>query len=322
MKKLFFALVAFALPFLARARQLDVYNSCVVSPSLGSVINNPTPVLAGTVRDTAGKPLKGVQVSVSVDRRKVAVVLTNKYGVWSYTLNGHQSLANGAHYVRAQVNLSDSNIQATRSTLFILQTTRSDENMLRSGNVNATNSAISFPFDTAYVNTQNPTIVGILLNSSSNPVAGESVQIKIDGSTITTVTSDANGVFSYTLSSALSEAAHTVGAHCVQSNVDLTTNSFVVDVTAPAAPIISAPTPNQVLTNSLVTIVGTTEANATIATFLDGSSYGDISYADGSGNWSIDYTLDNASHSIAAQASDLANNSGNVTSPVTFTVNA
>lgn len=322
MKKLVLCSMVIVISHAVFARQLDVYNSAVVSPRLGSVISNTKPVLAGTVRDAAGKPLKNVQVTVSVDRRKVAVVPTNKYGVWSYQLNAHQTLTQGAHYVRAEVNLTDSNKQTTRSSLFIVQGTRADENTFRSGNVDAANSAVSFPFDTAYINTQNPTVVGVLLNSSSNPVAGENVQIKIDGSTVTTVTSDSNGVFSYTLVSALTEASHTVGAHCVQSNVDLTTNSFVVDITPPAAPTISAPTPSQVLTNALVTVAGSTEANATIATFLDSSDYGDISYADGSGNWSIDYTLDNGSHSIAAQASDLANNTGDVTSPVSFSVNA
>src|SRR5690606_22114384 len=56
---------------------------------------------------------------------------------------------------------------------------------------------------------------------------------------------------------------------------------------------------------------GTTEANASVQVSLDGSVIGTVT-ADGSGNWSLDYTgtpLSEGSYTVSAIATDAAGNS-------------
>ncbi len=298
---------------------INNFYSLIVSPHVHATVLTATPVIVGVMINDNDTPLKHKRVSLFVDDRKVGVVQTNNNGVWSYKLKPAQALANGTHYAQADVKTSANNEPWAKSTYFTVDATR---DIHRSGNVDATYSAINFPFDGSFINTETPVVIGSLLDSSFNPVSGETVAVKIDGSTVSNQTSDGNGVFSYMLSTALTETAHTADAHCTQSSVDLTTTNFTVDVTPPAAPVITAPTQNSTVTSSTVTVSGTTEAGATITTFMDSDPYGDICYADDSGNWSIDYDLANASHSVTAQASDEANNAGSTSNATNFTVNA
>lgn len=293
--------------------------SFVASPRLHDTIVVRGPVVTGIVIDTAGKPVKNKPVTVYIDKRKVAIVPTNNHGVWSYTLNQAQYLQDSVHIIEANVTLSATNIVWTQATMFTVQTSRTHATH-RSGAVNVANSSINFPF--GYVNTTTPVVIGSLLDAGYNPVVGETVHVQINGVTVGTVTSDRNGVFSYQVASALSEGDYTIGAHCVQSAADLTVNDFTVDITAPAAPTITYPAQNNILTTTDVIITGTTEPNATVTIYLDGNTFGDISYADESGNWSMEYILNDGFHSVNAQATDLANNTGAVCATINFNVNA
>lgn len=300
---------------------IDNSSSLIVAPRSGAVVGTSRPVIAGVVRNANQNPVKNKPVTIYVDNRIVATVPTNKHGVWSYALSNAQELADGCHCVQACVAQTPLVVSWLKGALFVVDATRASQ-ALRSGTVSAANSTINFPPDGAYVNTTTPIIVGTLLDSSFQPVDGETVQVKIDSTTVGSPVSDSNGVFSYQLMSALTENTHVVDAHCVQSSVDLATNSFVVDVTPPAAPAIDAPTQNSTVTSNPVVVSGTTEPLATITTFMDGDTYGDITYADASGNWSNEYSLSNATHSFTAQATDLAGNQGSVSSARTFSVNA
>ena len=301
---------------------VDHMNSLIAAPALAGTIIVSGPLIIGIVNDVTGSGLKKKSVSLYIDRRKVATVPTNKYGVWSYMLNSGQDLEDGVHLAQAYVSLGANNNVWTQASMFYIDSP-CERRQVRSGNVNAANSAIDFPFDGAYINTSTPTIVGSLEDANNNPVTGESVQIKINGVTVATVTSDSNGVFSYQLSSALDDGSYTVAAHCVQSNVNLTTNGFVVDTTPPAAPVITFPSEDYTDNSSTVIVTGTTEADATITVFMDDDTFGEICYADDSGNWSIEYDgLANGSHTVSAQATDLAQNAGSVSDVTTFTVSA
>jgi len=301
---------------------VDHLSSLVTSPKMNDTIAIQGPLIVGIVNDNANKPIKNKPVSLYIDRRKVAVVSTNKYGVWSYRLNSGQALDDGMHLAQAYVSLSANNNIWTQASMFYVDSP-CEFKQVRSGNVNAGNSAINFPFDGADINTSTPTIVGSLENASNNPVTGESVQIKINGVTVATVTSDSNGVFSYQLNSALDDGFYTVAAHCVQSNVNLTSNDFVIDTTPPAAPDITFPSEYYTDNSSTVIVTGTTESNATITVFMDDDTFGEICYADEYGNWSIEYDgLANGVHTVSAQATDLAENTGPVSDITTFTVSA
>jgi large repetitive protein len=301
---------------------IDHQNSLVVTPGVADTIIVDGPLIIGFVNDGAGRGIKHKPVSLYIDRRKVATVPTNKYGVWSYMLNSGQTLDNGAHLAQAYISIAENNHIWTQASMFYVDAACTRKHV-RSGNVNAANSAINFPFDGAYTNTSTPTVVGSLENATNSPVSGESVQVKINGVTVATVTSDSNGVFSYQLSNALSDGNYTVDAHCVQSNVNLTTNNFTVDTTPPAAPIITFPSEYYTDNSSTVIVTGTTEANATITVFMDDDTFGEICYADENGDWSIEYDgLANGDHTVSAQATDLAENNGLVSDIITFSVSA
>ncbi len=286
---------------------------------MGLTVATATPVLSGIMLDNNQKPLRYKRVSVYVDGRLVALITTNGDGVWSYRLTHQQALHDGVHIVQASVRTSATTEFWGRCSFFIVYAYC---NAYRSGNVDASDSFINFPSNGCYVNTRTPVITGSLLNSSFHPVSGETVTITIDGTTIGSPTSDSNGIFSYTITTSLTEASHVVAAHCVQSNVDLTSNTFTVDVTPPVAPTVTSPTQNSIILSltGAVTVSGTTEPNATVTVFMDGNVDGDISYADGSGNWSIDYTLTLGAHSLTAQATDLANNNGPLCATRNFTL--
>lgn len=303
-----------------QAVTLEPLHSLIFLPKPGATVPVTQPIIAGIMIDQNQKPLKNKQVTVYVDGYKVGMVKTNKNGVWSYKLNRTQALSNGSHFSQAYITLNSNNYWA-RGTIFSVHATRDDQNVYKSGNVSAANSAIVFPFENSPINTATPIVVVNLLDAGFNAVSGETVTLKIDSATVASPTSDSNGMASHMVTS-LSDAAHTADAHCVQTSLDLTTINFSIDTVAPAAPTIMAPTENETVTTTLVTVSGTTQADATITTFMDGDTYGDISYADGSGNWSIEYELSNDAHSVTAQSSDLASNTGDVSAERHFTVNA
>lgn len=299
-----------------QAVNLDPLHSLIFLPKPGSTIPVSQPIIAGIMVNQNSKPLKDKPVTVYVDGQKVGTVKTNKNGVWSYTLRATQTLSDGCHCAQAYVMLAESNRAWSQAANFTVHT-----NCIRykSGNVSAANSAIVFPFEGSYINTTTPIVVGCLLDSEFSPVSGQTVTVKIDNATIGSPTSDNNGIFSY-MASSLSDATHMADAHCVQSSVDLATVNFTIDTVAPSAPTITAPAENETVDTSLVTVGGTTEPDAIVTTFMDGDTYGDISYADGSGTWSFEYELDNGAHSVTAQATDLAGNISSLSSERNFTV--
>lgn len=296
------------------------YNSQIVSPRMASVVNTDKSVIIGLLQNNS-KPICNKPVTIYIDDIKVAVVPTDNKGVWSYRLKDNQKLNDGIHFVQVSTNLNLNNINWSKGIFFTVQTSKTCDKIFKSGNVNLNNSSINFPFEGSYINTTLPIVVGSLLDSNFNPVSNETVNIKIDSNSVGNTTSNNNGVFSYELSSGLSEANHTVGATCIESSVNLNTNNFVVDVTNPDAPGIISPTENSIISNNSVIVTGTSESLATITTFVDNDTYGDVSYGDETGNWSIEYTLNNGAHSVKAQASDLANNTGAVSPDRNFTVN-
>lgn len=300
-------------------------NSLVIAPKIGSIITRPQPVLIGLMQNNKNKPVKKKPVTVYTNingkKQKLSTVVTNKYGVWSYIPRNNQFFDNGVYCVQAHIQPTALTSFWVQGTLFTVQLLERQP-LYKSGNVSAANSLINFPFESSVVNTSTPTIVGSLLDANYNPVAGETVTLKVDNITVGSPTSDSNGVFSIGLSSALSENSHMVTAHCVESDIDLTSITFTIDITAPAAPVITSPSENETVTTELFTVTGTSEAYATITTYLDDDIYGQICYADEAGAWSIDYTATNNTHTLTAQASDLAQNEGSLSDTRNFIVNA
>lgn len=301
---------------------LDPIHSFIVAPHMAETLNISEPVIIGIITDAYQRPVKNKPVTVFIDLVPMAITSTNKHGVWSCVAKGAQALQNGAHVVQACVTFAPHTMAWTQANLFYVKAL-STAPLHRSGNVNGLYSVINFPYEGAYINGTTPVIVGSLVNANQRAVSGETVNVKVNGVTLGNATSDNNGVFSYQVINVLSDGDYTVGAHCVQSNVDLSENDFTVDTAPPAAPVITFPTQNGTATSSTVIVTGTTEAEAMITTFMDGDTFGVICYADENGNWSNEYDgLANGAHSVTAQATDFAQNNGPVSAATSFTVSA
>ena len=116
--------------------------------------------------------------------------------------------------------------------------------------------------------------------------------------------------------------ANATGISPVISNVPYTSGqTYTIDRTAPAAPVITSPANGVTITTTQPTISGTAEANSTVNIFVDNGAMGSTS-ADGSGNWSFltPTVLSYGSHIVTANATDAANNTGPKNTGNAFTV--
>ncbi|WNG33155.1 adhesin [Archangium violaceum] len=138
------------------------------------------------------------------------------------------------------------------------------------------------------------------------------VVIYIDGVEVGRTMSNASGDYIFGLPFALSEGNHTVQAATELNEVQSprsAANTFTVDVTAPAAPVVSAPADGALLNTSKPAITGTAEPHSTVTVIIDGVAVGTVK-ADAAGNWSYTPTtaLTEGPHTVKATAKDAAGN--------------
>lgn len=290
--------------------------SRIIYPYCQSTINNPNPTLIGFARDLHNKPLKNHKVVISIDGKKYAFVTTDKNGVWSYKIR-LSLLTDGKHFIHASSLDSDLYFN---ETFFSVNSKKT--NQFRTCNANLANSAVTYPNNQDAINETTPTALGLLENSSGQPASGVPVTIYVDNVQVGTATSDSNGVWSYTLTSgqSLSQGSHTVYATACQSPdtvLTLNTNTFTVNTTQPSIPTIQSAS----TTNSLSTVSGTSDPDNMITIYfstqqnVNTDNYGEITYADGSGNWSLQVSLSSGTYWLFTQAQDDAYNLSNLSSP-------
>lgn len=284
----------------------EVINSFIISPRLEETVATPTPVIIGMTKDNKGRAIKKGRVSLYLDKRLLAIVETNEYGLWSYALKKSHAVCDGFHYLDASIQQKINNVVWTQPSLFYVQSTHAPiENGC--GTISTFNSAILYPFDMSHLNTTKPVIIGQLLDANYSPVAHETVTLKIDGSSVGCTQSDSNGVFYYGLGKKLPDGSHSIEAYCVDCQTTLT-SSFEVNTEKPYAPVILTPTANSLITDRIALVSGLSEPYAIITSFLDADTYGKISYSDDSGNWSTQYEVEDGDHVVTARATDLAGN--------------
>ncbi|QRN96324.1 adhesin [Archangium violaceum] len=265
----------------------------VLTPANGTTVSTHTPKLEGTAEP-------GSTVTVYVDGKVVGQVKANDSGAWSVTVPADKALDDGQHTVRAQATDAAGNPSVESNTnTFTVDTTGPDISITSGPSGVTRDSSASFSF--------------------SSSESGVSYECRLDN------TGDFVPCTSPHPLSNLADGPHTfeVRARDAQGNVSATpaTRTWTVDTTAPAAPVVSAPTDGATVETTTPAISGTGEPGSTITVIIDGQVVG-TAPVDASGNWSYTPTvpLEPGSHTVTVRTTDPAGNESPVSSGRTFTV--
>ncbi|WP_052420457.1 Ig-like domain-containing protein, partial [Hyalangium minutum] len=267
-------------------------------PANGSRTNNNRPTYTGTAEPNS-------TVTVIVDGTSVGTVVADGSGNWS--LPQPTALTDASHTVRATATDAAGNTSVSSAThTFIVDTTA------------PTAPVVTAPANGSRTNNNRPTYTGTAEPNST-------VTVIVDGTSVGTVVADGSGNWSLPQPTALTDASHTVSATATDATGNTgpssATHTFIVDTTAPAAPVVTAPANGSRTNNNRPTYTGTAEPNSTVTVIVDGTSVG-TAVADGSGNWSFPQptALTDASHTVRATATDAAGNTSVSSATHTFIV--
>ena len=286
------------------------------APSGGIDCPPPAPVIdvpaegatTGPLPTISGTSEPGAAVTLTLDGAALAPVIADGGGDWSFTVPPGSELAAGPHDVTAAQTVNGAESPSTPVRAFSVDTTAPDA------------PVVTDPADGSSTNDVTPTYAG-----TAEP--GSTVEVFVDGSSIGTTTVDGAGDWSLDQPADLAEGEHEVYATATDAagNVspDSATNAFTIDVSAPAAPVITAPADGSSTTDATPTYVGTAEPNTAVEVFVDGSSIGTTT-ADGAGDWTLDQPTDLADgdHEVSATATDAAGNVSPESATTTFAVDA
>ncbi|MFY0563288.1 kelch repeat-containing protein [Archangium lansingense] len=190
------------------------------------------------------------------------------------------------------------------------------------GNVDATPAAHDWTLDqiapdttltSAPTNPSNQSTASFTFSSE----AGASFECGLDGAAFTPCTSPATYA-------QLAEGSHSflVRARDAVGNEDVSpaSHTWLIDLTPPAAPVISAPANGATVEDNTPTFSGTAQPGSTVTLTVDGSVAGTTT-ADATGSWSFTPTsaLADGPHTVTATASDPRGTS-TASPPASFTV--
>ncbi len=159
---------------------------------------------------------------------------------------------------------------------------------------------------------------------SGAAVAGSTVTVYVDGTLVGTATAS-GGSFNFIQPAALSDGSHTVYATAQSSgqtaSANSNTNTFTIDATVPAAPVVVSPANGSITSNNKPSVSGAAEANSSIGIFVDGTLQGTTTTSN-SGNYAFQLTaaLAEGSHAVRTTATDGAGNTSPNSNTNTFTI--
>jgi MYXO-CTERM domain-containing protein len=160
---------------------------------------------------------------------------------------------------------------------------------------------------------------------SGTATAGASVLVEIINDTMTVVGSQTVTATGGTWNASIATSPD--GSYLARATVTTTggsisdSNAFILDTTAPAAPVVTAPANGSRTNDSTPTYTGTAEAGSTVTIFVDGSSVGTTT-ASGAGTWTFTQptALPDGAHTVRATATDAAGNTSPRSNANTFSV--
>ncbi|MHB8876819.1 MAG: Ig-like domain-containing protein [Myxococcaceae bacterium] len=269
----------------------------VQSPAAGGTAG-ATPTVSGTAEANA-------TITVFIDGAPVCVTSADSQGRWSCTPG--TPLLVGAHTVSAAATDAAGNTSAQSSP--------------NSFTVDPTPPAppvLATPADGSSTSQTRPLFQG-------TSVAGATVTVSVDGQPVCEALADSAGAFGCTPAVALTVGVHSALATARDGAGNLSapsnTNTFTVDTSSPAAPVVLAPADGSRTNSTTPAVTGTAEANSTVSIYLDGALAGTAS-ADGSGSFSFTPTVALApgAHTVSATCADAAGNTSGASATSTFTV--
>jgi len=270
----------------------------VTTPANASITNDNTPTYSGTAE-------AGSTVTVIVDGTPVGTTTANGSGAWSFTPTA--ALADGPHAVKATATDTVGNTGP-----------ESNINTFTVDTAPPAAPVVTAPANGSTTNDNTPTYSG-------TAEAGSTVTVIVDGTPVGTTTANGSGAWSFTPVAALADGPHTVKATATDAanntSAESNTNTFTVDTTAPAAPVVLTPANGSTINDNTPTYSGTAEPGSTVTVIVDGSAVGTAT-ADGSGAWSFTPTagLTNGLHTVKATATDAVGNTSPESNTNTFTV--
>ncbi|MBO3662968.1 Ig-like domain-containing protein [Microbacterium stercoris] len=268
----------------------------ITSPTDGQTIGDTTPLIQGT-----GEP--GATVTVVIDGEEVGTALVDAGGAWQFPTT--EPLADGDHTVSA---------------------TQTDP----AGNVSAPSDEVTFTVDSTIpaVDITSPA-EGALTNDPTPEISGtgepgSTITVIVDGVELGTTEVDEDGNWTFTPDEALADGEHEVEVVAEDGAGNTATDgpiTFIVDTTAPDAPVITSPTDGDVLTDLTPEITGTAEPGSTVTVIIDGQPVGETTVNE-DGDWTFTPTtpLTPGEHEITATATDPAGNVSDPSAPVGVTV--
>lgn len=177
---------------------------------------------------------------------------------------------------------------------------------------------ITSPANNSVTNDTTPTFSG-----TGNP--DETVTVTDNtGTTVCTSMVGPDATWSCTSTISFSEGQHSVTATQFDgANTSEPSNqvNFTVDITAPAAPVITAPSNGLTTTDRTPAITGTAEANSTVTITINGQIVGTTT-ADSSGNWTFTPSnpLPYGDNTVSATATNTAGNTSSPSAVINFTI--
>ncbi|NEU07291.1 hypothetical protein GZH53_03100, partial [Flavihumibacter sp. R14] len=272
----------------------------ITSPANGGLLNDNTPSYSGTAESSS-------TVTVIVDGSTIGNTTANGTGNWSFT--PVIPLADGPHTLRATAtDLAGNTGSGSSTNTFIVDTTPP-----------AAPVALT-PANGSKTNDNTPTYSG-----TAEPLV--TVTVIVDGTSIGTSIADVSGAWSFTGTSPLNENIHTIRATTTDAAGNVSsqsnTNTFTVDVTPPAAPVMLTPVNWSVSSDNTPIYSGTAEPSSTVSVMVDGTSIG-TTVANGSGAWSFtgSATIADGAYVVKAVATDAAGNISAASNGNGFTIDA
>jgi hypothetical protein len=271
----------------------------VTAPLDGSFMNNNKPTISGTV-----SPTEVVTVAVTVTGPSNSV-LNTPVAANTFTYTFGTALPNGIYTISAKATDLAGNISPSTIITFTIDT------------VAPATPVIVLPLPNNIIRNTRPAVRG----SAGTVEPLSTVKVYFDdtyaGETIASVT----GVYLFAPTSDLSDGVHTLYITATDSAGNVSprsiTRSFTVDTTAPAAPVIIAPTQGQNTKSTL--IQGTAESGSTVQIYLDGVLQGNTTANATSGFTFVLNTLSENAHTVYAIAVDVAGNISPASATITFT---